>query len=285
MKMEKVFLSLSLFLALSVTSFAMPPETDKQAFDNDAKVKCAVKPCHSEIFVFLGLAPDFKMEPNRKEGERVNFRFLKDLSPEQRDKIKQIKETNKAQNEKTIESIKAKFEALDKELSKAKYNKKTITKLTKEITKLSNKKLTAKITEKQQIRDAIGNEQYKKMIQKPSKYDRFAQYLDLSQEQQDLIEKMFDTNREKMDSVKKDLMEKKAALEQEFAKEDADFDVINGLSIEVADLSKAKFQIITDTKTQLKKILTNEQYKKLTEKKGVNPIPVPEPVRPPLEEK
>jgi len=285
MKMEKVFLSLSLFLALSVTSFAMPPEMGKQDFDNDGKAKCAVKPCHSEIFVFLGLAPDLKMEPNRKEGERVNFRFLKDLSPEQRDKIKQIKETNKAQNEKTIESIKAKFEALDKELSKAKYNKKTITKLTKEITKLSNKKLTAKITEKQQIRDAIGNEQYKKMIQKPSKYDRFAQYLDLSQEQQDLIEKMFETNREKMDSVKKDLMEKKAALEQEFAKEDADFDVINDLSIEVADLSKAKFQIITDTKTQLKKILTNEQYKKLTEKKGVNPIPVPEPVRPPLEEK
>lgn len=285
MKMEKVFLSLSLFLALSVTSFAMPPEMGKQNFDNDGKAKCAVKPCHSEIFVFLGLAPDFKMEPNRKEGERVNFRFLKDLSPEQRDKIKQIKETNKAQNEKTIESIKAKFEALDKELSKAKYNKKTITKLTKEITKLSNKKLTAKITEKQQIRDAIGNEQYKKMIQKPGKYDRFAQYLDLSQEQQDLIEKMFETNREKMDSVKKDLMEKKAALEQEFAKEDADFDVINDLSIEVADLSKAKFQIITDTKTQLKKILTNEQYKKLTEKKGVNPIPVPEPVRPPLEEK
>lgn len=285
MKMEKVFLSLSLFLALSVTSFAMPPEMGKQDFDNDGKAKCAVKPCQSEIFVFLGLAPDFKMEPNRKEGERVNFRFLKDLSPEQRDKIKQIKETNKAQNEKTIESIKAKFEALDKELSKAKYNKKTITKLTKEITKLSNKKLTAKITEKQQIRDAIGNEQYKKMIQKPGKYDRFAQYLDLSQEQQDLIEKMFETNREKMDSVKKDLMEKKAALEQEFAKEDADFDVINDLSIEVADLSKAKFQIITDTKTQLKKILTNEQYKKLTEKKGVNPIPVPEPVRPPLEEK
>jgi len=285
MKMEKVFLSLSLFLALSVTSFAMPPETDKQAFDNDAKVKCAVKPCQSEIFVFLGLAPDFKKAPNIKEGECFNFRFLKDLSPEQRDKIKQIKETNKAQNEKTIESIKAKFEALDKELSKAKYSKKTITKLTKEITKLSNKKLTAKITEKQQIRDAIGNEQYKKMIQKPGKYDRFAQYLDLSQEQQDLIEKMFETNREKMDSVKKDLMEKKAALEQEFAKEDADFDVINDLSIEVADLSKAKFQIITDTKTQLKKILTNEQYKKLTEKKGVNPIPVPEPVRPPLEEK
>ena len=81
-------------------------------------------------------------------------------------------------------------------------------------------------------------------------------------------------------------MEKKAALEQEFAKEDADFDVINDLSIEVADLSKAKFQIITDTKTQLKKILTNEQYKKLTEKKNfVHPIPVPEPVRPPLEEK
>ena len=73
--------------------------------------------------------------------------------------------------------------------------------------------------------------------------------------------------------------------DEEFAKEDADFDVINSLSIEVADLSKTKFQIITDTKTQLKKILTNEQYKKLTEKKGINPIPVPEPIRPPLEEK
>lgn len=285
MKMEKLLVSLSLLLALSVASFAMPPEMNKEDANKEGNMGCAVKPCKSEIFVFLGLAPEFRHEPKMKEPGCVNFRFLQELSPEQRDKIKQIKETNKAQNEKTMDSMKEKFEALDKELSKAKYNKKTITKLTKEISKLSNKKVTAKITEKQQIRDVLTSEQYKKMIQKPSKYDRFAQYLDLSQEQQDLIEKMFETNREKMDSVKKDLMEKKAALEQEFAKEDADFDVINDLSIEVADLSKAKFQIITDTKTQLKKILTNEQYKKLTEKKGVNPIPVPEPVRPPLEEK
>lgn len=284
MKMEKLLLSMSLLLALCVTSFAMPPEMNKEDANQDGT--CAVKPCKSEVFVFLGLAPEFKHEPKMKEAGCVNFRFLQELSPEQRDKIKQIKETNKAQNEKTIESIKAKFEALDKELSKAKYNKKAITKLTKEINKLSNKKITAKITEKQQIRDVLTPEQYKKMIKKPSKYDRFAQKLDLSQEQQDLIEKMFETNKEKMASVVKDLAEKKAALNEEFAKEDADFDVINSLSIEVADLSKTKFQIITDTKTQLKKILTSEQYKKLTEKRpGINPIPVPEPVRPPLEEK
>ena len=50
--------------------------------------------------------------------------------------------------------------------------------------------------------------------------------------------------------------------------------------------TKTKFQIIVDTKAELKKILNKEQFDKLiNDKRMSRPIPVPKPVKPIVEEK
>ena len=158
MKIEKMFLSLSLLLALSITSFAVPPEQNKfekgyKDYNRFEKKNCPAQFQQCEIFMFLGLGHEIKNEPRHHDFKKecdlrkeCNIRFLKDLSKEQKDKIKQISEANREINETIRTDIKNKFDELDKELSKDKYNKKTITKLTKEINELCNKKIAARIS-------------------------------------------------------------------------------------------------------------------------------------------
>lgn len=298
MKMEKLFLSLLLVLTVSVVTFAMPPDNNNFEKGNRDCNKFEKKFCPSqfqgcEMFMLLGLGPEIKNESKyhnfKKECDfkkECNLRFIKDLSQAQKDRIKQISESNREINETIRADIKNKFDELDKELSKDNYSKKTITKLTKEINLLCNKKIAAKVSEKQQIRDVLTSKQFSKMITEPSKYDIFAERLNLTQEQQEKIESLFEKNKKELEILKKDLTDKKAALEEEFNKEVADFNFINKLSTDISELSKNKFQIIVDTKAELKKILNSEQFNKLIKgKKEPRPIPVPQPIKPKLEEK
>ena len=300
MKIEKMFLCLSLLLVLSITSFAMSPEQNKfekgyRDCNRFEKQNCPAQFQQCEIFMLLESGLEIKNAPmhnNFKKGcdlrEEYNLRFLKDLSKEQKDKIKQISEANREINEATRTDIKNKFDELDKELSKDKYNKKAITKLTKEINELCNKKIDAKISEKQQIRDVLTSEQFSKMIKEPTKYDIFAERFNLTQEQQEKVETLFEKNKVVLDSIKKDLGDKNLALEQELDKEQANFDTINNLSDEIAELSKKKIKVVIDTKSELKKILTDEQFNKVIKNKKYikpQPIPVPKPIKPIAEEK
>ena len=48
-------------------------------------------------------------------------------------------------------------------------------KLVKEIKQLSNEKIAISLNERQQLRSVLKTQQYKDMLSKPGKYDRFAQ--------------------------------------------------------------------------------------------------------------
>ena len=75
-----------------------------------------------------------------------------------------------------------------------------------------------------------------------------------------------------MAAIKKDLKDKTEQLKQEFEKETSDNVVIDGLSSEISELSKNIFKLTVDTKMELKKILTNEQFNKM-----LNPKPCKKP--------
>lgn len=290
MKIEKIILGLSLLLALCITSFAMPPEQNKfEKCNKFEKRFCPVQFQQCDVFMLLGLGTEMKegyRQPSLKN--EYNFRFMRSLSKEQKDKIKQIKDTSREKAEKIANDIKAKFEEIDKELSKDEYSQKNIKKLTKEINVLSTEKIEIKISERQQIRDALKSKLFKSMIAEPTKYDLFAQRLELTEEQQGKVESLFEKNKEILDSVKKDLEDKNLLLEKEFDNEQANFDTINSLSNEIAELSKKKIQIVIDTKSELKKILTDEQFSRVMKNKKhikPQPIPVPKPIKPIVEEK
>ncbi len=288
MKIEKIILGLSLLLALCITSFAMPPEQNKfEKCNKFEKRFCPIQFQQCDVFMLLGLGPEMKegyRQPSLKN--EYNFRFMRSLSKEQKDKIKQISEASREINETISTDIKNKFDELDKELSKENYSKKTITKLTKEINELCNKKIASKVSGKQQIRDVLTSKQFSKMITEPSKYEMLAERLNLTQEQQEKVESLFEKNKKELETLEKDLTDKTKTLEEEFSKEFADFNLIDKISADISELSKAKFKIIVDTKAELKKILNNEQFNKLIRvKKEPKPIPVPKPVKPVLEEK
>ena len=280
MRIEKLLLSLSLVAALGITSFAMPPKEKKEPFCKPP-VNFEKKgfPMHHQDCVLMMLEK-CPLEKENQENKQMfkkhepacNLMFVRDLTPEQKEQIKQIKEKNQKAKEDIFNSIKDKFAQLDNELSKEKYNKKTVKNLTKEINALSNKKVALKIAEKQQMRNVLTATQFKKMVNRPTKYDFFAKKLDLTQEQQDKVETLFEQNSEKLAAIKKDLKDKTEQLKQEFEKETSDNVVIDGLSSEISELSKNIFKLTVDTKMELKKILTNEQFNKM-----LNPKPCKKP--------
>ena len=292
MKTVKLFLSLLVVFAVSVAAFAMPPENKdfekhNKDFNRFEKGFCPAQFHRCEIFTLLELGPKFENEPKPNNFKKeYNFRFVKDLSQDQKDKIKQIREKSRVDSEKIMNDVKTKIDKIDEELSKEKYSQKTVNKLTKEIYALYNKKVDAKISERQQIRDILTSKQFSKMVKEPSKYDIFAERLNLTQEQQGKVEALFEKNKAEIKNIEKNLADKRVALDEEFNKENTNFETINAITKDIAELSKNKFQVIVDTKAELKKILNREQFGKMIRaKKEPKPIPVPQPIKPVVEEK
>lgn len=95
------------------------------------------------------------------------------------------------------------------------------------------------------------------------KYDKFSQDLTLTKEQQEKVEKLFNTNREKVAPVRDKKDEKTFALETEKLKENPDETVINALENEISVLSRKIYRITHDTRESLKTILTPVQYENM----------------------
>ncbi len=98
-------------------------------------------------------------------------------------------------------------------------------------------------------------------------YEQVSQDLTLTQEQQDQVKKMFDTNREKLTPIRDEKALKSIALEQEKEKENPDQALVNRLENEISQLSMSIFRITQDTKKQLQTILTPAQYEAMEEMK------------------
>ena len=98
-------------------------------------------------------------------------------------------------------------------------------------------------------------------------YEQVSQDLTLTQEQQDQVKKLFDTNREKLTPIRDEKALKTIALEQEKEKENPDQALVSKLENEISQLSMSIFRITQDTKTQLQTILTPEQYEAMEEMK------------------
>ena len=99
------------------------------------------------------------------------------------------------------------------------------------------------------------------------KYEQVSQDLTLTQEQQDQVRNLFDTNREKLTPIRDEKALKTIALEQEKEKENPDEALVNKLENEISQLSMSIFRITQDTKKQLQTILTPAQYEAMEEMK------------------
>ena len=98
-------------------------------------------------------------------------------------------------------------------------------------------------------------------------YEQVSQDLTLTQEQQDQIKKLFDTNREKLTPIRDEKALKTIAFEQEKEKENPDQALVNKLENEISQLSMNIFRITQETKKQLQTILTPAQYEAMEEMK------------------
>ena len=98
-------------------------------------------------------------------------------------------------------------------------------------------------------------------------YEQVSQDLTLTQEQQDQVKKLFDTNREKLTPIRDEKALKTIALEQEKEKENPDQALVNKLENEISQLSMNIFRITQETKKQLQTILTPAQYEAMEEMK------------------
>lgn len=98
-------------------------------------------------------------------------------------------------------------------------------------------------------------------------YEQVSQDLTLTQEQQDKIKNLFDTNREKLTPIRDEKALKTIALEQEKEKENPDQLLVNKLENEISLLSMKIFRITQDTKKELQTILTPAQYEAMEEMK------------------
>ena len=98
-------------------------------------------------------------------------------------------------------------------------------------------------------------------------YEKVSQDLTLTQDQQDRVRKLFDTNREKLTPIRDEKALKTIALEQEMEKENPDQALVNRLENEISQLSMSIFRITQDTKKQLQTILTPAQYEAMEEMK------------------
>ncbi|MBR3627994.1 MAG: hypothetical protein IKN42_03995 [Elusimicrobia bacterium] len=98
-------------------------------------------------------------------------------------------------------------------------------------------------------------------------YEKVSQDLTLTQDQQDRVKKLFDTNREKLTPIRDEKALKTIALEQEKEKENPDQALVNKLENEISQLSMSIFRITQDTKKQLQTILTPAQYEAMEEMK------------------
>lgn len=91
-------------------------------------------------------------------------------------------------------------------------------------------------------------------------YDQVAKDLTLSQEQQEKVQKLFDTNRAKVIPIRDEKSLKTIELEQEKSKEKPNENVVKTLENEISNLSMKIYKITQDTKTELQTILSPEQY-------------------------
>ena len=106
-----------------------------------------------------------------------------------------------------------------------------------------------------------------KVVVVEQQYQQVAEDLTLTQEQQDQVRKLFDTNREKLAPIRDEKALKTIALEQEKEKENPDQALVNKLENEISQLSMSIFRITQDTKKQLQTILTPAQYEAMEEMK------------------
>ena len=106
-----------------------------------------------------------------------------------------------------------------------------------------------------------------KVVVVEQQYQQVAEDLTLTQEQQDQVRKLFDTNREKLAPIRDEKALKTIALEQEKEKENPDQALVNKLETEISQLSMSIFRITQDTKSQLQTILTPAQYEAMEEMK------------------
>jgi Spy/CpxP family protein refolding chaperone len=87
-----------------------------------------------------------------------------------------------------------------------------------------------------------------------------AQDLTLSQLQQESMQRLFDTNRERLNMLRVEKNAKAVALEQERAKAVPNQATINSLENDISNLSMEIYKTEQNTNAELQRILTPQQY-------------------------
>jgi len=296
MKKTKLMLSVVMVMCLAISVFAMPNdfkgncEKDKKCpaercdMDKDdimfvlTMFDCPQPDkdfCHKEKFKFGCHQPgndlchkhhfNGDMKEHRNFGEHKNFRPWEDklnLTDEQKAKLKGLKEKEFALKKDFFDKIKS----INEEFANENPNEKNIKSMQKEAKKLSQEIIDNYINNKKQLREVLSFEQYSKMFTKKTRFDMFAEKLNLTDEQKEKVKTLFEQNKEKSESMKKAVFEDKIKLEKELEKETVDTNAVNNLSNEISQLSQDIVKNNINMKVELKNILTAEQYNKLNEK-------------------
>ena len=278
MKKIKMIVSMLMVLCFTVSVFAMPNAEGK--FEKGKK--CPFEKCNIEkddiMFVLtmfdcpqtennFGCKDHFKndMKGNKHFNDHKNFKLFEEklnLTDEQKNKLKELKEKEFAAKKEFADKIKL----INEELAKENPNDKNIKNMQKEAKKLSQEIIDNYVNNKKQIKTILSAEQYNKMFTKKNRYDILSEKLDLNDEQKAKLKSLFDQNREKTENMKKALFENKFKLEKELEKETVDKNIVDSLSKEISQISQDIVKNNIDMKIELKNILTAEQYDKFTGK-------------------
>ncbi|MDD2524097.1 MAG: Spy/CpxP family protein refolding chaperone, partial [Endomicrobiaceae bacterium] len=97
------------------------------------------------------------------------------------------------------------------------------------------------------------------------KFEKMLKKLNITDAQKTKMDELMNSDKEKRASLKKQIHEKRQALDNELLKADYDKAVVENLTKDIRQLSGDIVQIQIDGKIQIRNILTYEQFKKIEE--------------------
>ena len=270
MKKVKMLLGLVLMLGLVSSLFAedeiecfIPPQPQKgTVYNDDIMVVYDIEMPQQDFSLYERNFPEPEIDFNKRFMEN-KLNKLK-VTDKQKEDFKNLQEESKKEIKDLTNKFKAKIKALNNEFFKEKYSSKEIKNLSKDIKSISTKIIDTTVAKKESLRKILTSKQYNNLFKPKTKYDRMADRLGLSEEQKEKVIKVFETKKEKEQSLRQQLREDETLIKQEFEKDVIDMEVITKISEEISNISKELLKIDLDSKVELKSILSPDQYKKLS---------------------
>ncbi len=281
MKKVKMLLSLVVMLGLTASLSAEVPQQDENedfvlpqlqrssVYNDDIMVVYDIEMPQQDFGFYERNFPEPEVDFNKRFLESKLDKLK--VTDKQKEDFKKLQEENSKEIKDLTTKFKTKIKSLNSEFFKEKFSSKEIKNLTKEIKSISTKIIDSTVEKKEELRKILTSKQYNKLFKPKTKYDMLADRLGLSDEQKDQFIKIIETKKEKEKPLRKQLREDELTIKQEFEKDEIDMAVITRLSDEISNISKELLKIDLDSKVELKKLLSPEQYKKWTRPTRPNP--------------